>query len=67
MKKKNKKLIRKHIIETNSDVQDEKLALAAIFGSDFEVDETQQSIAVTCIPHTAGLEENNVSVKLLIQ
>jgi hypothetical protein len=49
----------------NSDVEDEKLALQAIFGSDCEVDKDDPNrCSLQIVPHEAMLEENHISVTL---
>ena len=49
----------------NNDVEDEKLALQAIFGSECEVYEDDPNrCSLQIVPHEAMLEENHVSVTL---
>lgn len=62
--KKNKKTKRKESW-VNTDVEDEKLALQTIFGSECEVNEDDPNrCSLQIVPHEAMLEENHVSVTL---
>lgn len=62
--KKNKKTKRKESW-VNSDVEDEKLALQAIFGSECEISKDDPNrCSLQIVPHEANLEENHVSVTL---
>lgn len=67
MGKKHKKLAVKRDAAINQDIEDEKMALEAIFGPDFTMDGSDPSehkCSVHVVPHEAGLEANHVSATL---
>jgi hypothetical protein len=66
---KKKKKIKKHTVgfALSQDVTDEIIALAAIYGEDFELDEDSHGYTVRIVPHPGDVEPNLVAVKLHIR
>jgi len=65
MGKKHKKQPPRRESWVNSNIEDEKLALEAIFGPDYHGDpDDPQRCSLHVVPHEAGLEENYVSATL---
>ena len=60
------KRAKKPPVKINTDIEDEKVALSAIFGNDFEFDDESNVCRVRVFPHMAALEDNYVSVTLQI-
>lgn len=67
MGKKHKKQPQRRESWVNSNIEDEKLALEAIFGPDYHGDpDDPQRCSLHVVPHEAGLEENYVSATLYL-
>lgn len=67
MGKRHKKQVQRRGTWVNTDVEDEKMALEAIFGPDFTIDGSdpnENRCSIHVVPHEAGLETNHVSATL---
>lgn len=60
-KKKTKKNVH-HINELHEEVQEELVALQAIFGEDLTVHDDQKGFSLRVVPHPGEAEVNHVSV-----